>query len=93
MENQYAGMKGKDVNGTRLDVGMPVVDKWGNFVGKVAEIYNSEILVDRSMNFHNPQHVYIPLSEGNMDKADQFRLNVTEEEVDLQGWRKSNKSD
>ncbi len=74
----------------QLQVGMPVVDKWGNFIGKVTEIYDHEALVDCMPEQH--RHIYIPLDSCQVDNAGQLRLNVAEEEMDGQGWRESQKS-
>jgi hypothetical protein len=70
--------------GFQIQPGVPLVDKNGNYVGKVKTVQKESILVDRSNQHCADLRVpfYAILKAG----AGQIKLDIAESEVDRQGW-------
>ncbi len=75
----------KTYTGIRIQPGVPLVDKNGNYVGKVKTVQKEAILIDRS-NQHCPD-LCVPFSAVLKAGPAQIRLNIAESEVDRQGWK------
>ncbi len=83
----------KVIDGTTIQVGLPLVDRYGNFIGKVKEIQEQGFVVDRS-----PQHfedLFVPYWVCMNDRAEQIWVDIAEYEVNKKEWRtpKNNKED
>ncbi len=74
----------KTVEGSEIRVGTALVDRRGNYIGKVREIGNQGLFVDRS-DVRKPV-LFVPFEECIHDGAKQLMLEIRIEEIDQQNW-------
>lgn len=75
----------KIVDGTIIQVGMPIVDNNGNLIGKVKEIQEKGFIVDRS-SFHF-EDLFVPYWVCLHDGPGQIKAEISEKEVNTNVWR------
>ena len=81
----------KVVDGTTIQVGLPLVDKDGNYIGVVKEIQEKGFLVDRShMQFED---LFVPYWVCMDDGPEQIVLEIGQNEVNTNVWRTPNQSE
>ena len=73
----------KEVNGVTIHVGMPLVDKDSNYIGKVKEIKKKGFVVDRS--YMRIPDFFVPYSICVHDSAEQLKLEISKKELEHQG--------
>lgn len=75
------------IDGTTIEVGMPLVDKNGNFIGKIKEIQEKGFLVERSsLHFED---LFVPYWICLEDGPGQIKAEISENEVNTKIWRTS----
>ncbi len=81
----------KNVDGTTVEVGMPLVDKNGNFIGKVKEIQEKGFLVDRSsLHFED---LFVPYWVCLQDGPGEIKLEIAQNEVNQNVWRAQDRNE
>ncbi len=84
MPNKDYVPKNETDTGIQVQPGVPLVDKDGNYIGKVKAVNQEKIVVDRSA-----QHcadLRVPFEAVEKAGPGQIRLRFSEKEIDQQGW-------
>lgn len=84
MKFKIKDRKQKVVNGTTIQLGMPLVDNQGNYIGKVKEIHHKGFVVDRAAT--NCTDIFVPYRICVHAGADQLMLDITQKEADAEEW-------
>ncbi len=74
----------KTVEGTEIEVGTALVDRKGDYIGRVAQVGNTGLIVDRSAD-HEPA-LFVPFEKCIHDGEKQLKLEIRKEEIDQQRW-------
>ncbi len=74
----------KTVEGSEIKIGTALVDRKGDYIGRVAQIGNTGLIVDRSFD-HEPA-LFVPFAECIHDGEKQLKLEIRKEEIDQQRW-------
>jgi hypothetical protein len=84
MSNRENDQQANTDTGIQMKPGVPLVDKNGNYVGKVKEVQKEMILVDRSIQ-HCPD-LRVPFEKVSKAGPEQIELDIAECDIDRQGW-------
>jgi hypothetical protein len=74
----------KTVEGSNIQLGSVLVDRKGDYIGKVKEIGKTGLIVDRS-SVHKDA-LFVPFEECIHDGEKQLKLEIRKEEIDQQDW-------
>ncbi len=74
----------KTVEGSEIKIGTALVDRRGNYIGKVKEVGKTGIIVDRT-DVHKPA-LFVPFDQCIHDSEKQLKLEIRKEEIDEQDW-------
>ncbi len=74
----------KTVEGSQILIDTALVDRKGNYIGKVKEVGNTGLIVDRS-DVHRPA-LFVPFDQCIHDGEKQLKLEIRIEEIDKQDW-------
>ncbi len=85
MNGEGKKLEQKEVDGTLIQVGLLLVDKNGNYIGKVKAFQDHGFLVDRSMLHF--QDLFVPYWININNNPGQIQLEIDQLEINQTLWR------